>query len=422
MALKTKLLQWYQKYFRILLSSVKGFRQDRCGLRASALTLYTLFSIVPVMAMAFGIAKGFGFQQFLEIKILSMFTGQEEVINNIIEFSANLLDKTKGGLVAVLGVLLLMYSLVKLMGHIENAFNKIWWAKEDRSIIRKITDYITISLAAGLLVIFSGSANIFITTRLEKFLEVLNLPVGLEKLISFGFTIFPLISIWILFVFFYVFIPNKKVKISAAIAGGIIAGTIFQIAQITYLKFQVGVSSYNAIYGSFAALPLFLIWLQASWIILLYGAEIAFAWENTSAFETNDIDYEHMSIRLQKLIMLRILLLCVKRFAQGQTPAKDIEITSELKIPLKIIKILLEKLVKCNLLFEVSSSPIVLGYSPAMDIESLSIMDVVTAFETQGDESVQMGGTLEFEALEESLDSFATAARNSCGERKLKDI
>ncbi len=422
MVFKNKIFQYYQKYTRVILSSFKGYRQDRCGLRASALTLYTLFSIVPVMAMAFGIAKGFGFQQFLENKVLSMFAGQEEVIKNVLEFSTNLLEKTKGGLVAVLGVILLMYSLVKLMGHIENAFNKIWSAKEDRSIIRKITDYITISIASGLLVLFSGSANIFITTRLEKFLQVLNWPVSLESLISFGFNIFPFISIWMLFVFFYVFIPNKKVDLISALAGGIIAGTIFQIAQMTYLKFQMGVSSYNAIYGSFAALPLFLIWLQASWIILLYGAEIAFAWENTSTFETDGMDYEHTSIYLQKLIMLRIILLCVKRFAQGQAPATDIEISTELKIPLKIIKILLKELMVCKLLFEVSSTPVCLGYSPAMDIESLTIMDVITAFETKGDKNVHIGGTLEFEALEESLNAFGTAARDSCGERKLKDI
>jgi len=149
---KRQRFQWYLKLAKVIVSSIRGFQQDRCGLRASALTLYTLFSIVPIMAMAFGIAKGFGFQQFLEREILAMFEGREQIITNVLEFSTNLLDKTKGGLMAILGIILLLYSLIKLMGHIENAFNRIWWVKDDRPIHRKITDYMTISIAAGLLV------------------------------------------------------------------------------------------------------------------------------------------------------------------------------------------------------------------------------------------------------------------------------
>ncbi len=422
MVYKKELFQWYQKWARVIVSSLKGFHQDSCGLRASSLTLYTLFSIVPIMAMAFGIAKGFGFQQFLEGEVLSMFEGQEEVIHNVLEFSTNLLDKTRGGPMAILGVILLLYSLVKLFGHIENAFNRIWLVNEDRPILRKITDYMTISIAAGLLVIFSSTANIFVTTRLAQFLEYLNLPKGLGNLISFGFNIFPFISIWLLFVFFYVIMPNRKIDVMAAIVGAIVGGTIFQLIQMVYLKFQVGVSGYNAIYGSFAALPLFLVWLRISWAILLYGAEIAFAWENTTYLETDDLEYDNLSFRLQKLIALRIVLLCVKRFAQGDSPATDIEISQELKLPMKIIKILLVKLLDSNLLFQVSSSPGRQEYSPALDIESLSIMDVISAFEEPKGKCIQVSGSLEFEALEESLNSFARSARNSAGERKFKDI
>ncbi len=416
----------YQKCLRVIVSSFKKFQQDRCTLRASSLTLYSIFAIVPVMAMAFGIAKGFGFQQFLEGKVLVIFEGREEIIKNVLEFSNNLLEKTHGGPMAIIGVILLMYSLVKLMGHIENAFNQIWGVKEGRPILRKITDYMTISIAAGLLVIFSSSANIFVTTRFKNFMEYLNLQAGLENLISFGFNIFPFLSIWVLFVFFYVLIPNKKINVTAAAVGAIIAGTIFQLVQIFYLKFQVGVSNYNAIYGSFAALPLFLIWLQLSWVVLLYGAEIAVVWENTAGLETDgldyDMDYGKLSLHQQKLVALRMVLFCVKRFAQGGVPATDLEISNELKLPVKIIKIFLEKLMASNLLFQVTSSQGSQGYSPAIDIESLTIMDVITAFEQPAETCIKVSSVLKFEALEESLNIFVRSARNSSGERKLKDI
>ncbi|MBT3175946.1 MAG: YihY/virulence factor BrkB family protein [Desulfobacula sp.] len=409
------------RFKKVIVFAVKEFRADRCDLRASSLTLFTLLSIVPVMAMAFGIAKGFGFKEILEERVLELFAGQEEVIQNVLSFSTTLLEKTKGGLMAVLGVILLFYSLIKLIGHIENAFNKIWWVRGDRQLIRKFTDYIAISITAGVLIIFSSSANIFITAYLAKFLSYINLPGNVENLVSLGFNIFPFLPIWILFIFFYLFIPNKKVDIKAALVGGIIAGTVFQVAQMAYLKFQVGVSSYNAIYGSFAALPLFLIWLQASWVIVLFGAEIAFSWENTEALETQNIEYSKISIRVRKLIVLRIVHLCVIRFANRKLPASDMDIANEIKIPLKIVKVLLLKLIECQILLEVNG-PDVAGYVPARDIDDLSIFDVLISFEKRGDDIIKVGGTLEFQAFEESIDAFAKACKLSSGEKKLKDI
>lgn len=411
----------YNKFIKVVVFAVKGFKKDRCDLRASSLTLFTLLSIVPIMAMAFGIAKGFGFKEIFEKQVLELFAGQEEVIQNVLAFSTNLLEKTKGGLMAVFGIILLFYSLIKLIGHIENTFNKIWWVTDDRSLIRKFTDYIAISITAGILVIFSSSANIFVTTYLTKFLFAIKLPENIESLISLGFNIFPLFSIWILFIFFYVFIPNKKVDIKAALAGGIIAGTLFQMIQIAYLKFQVGVSNYNAIYGSFAALPLFLIWLKTSWSIVLFGAEVAFSWENTEALETQDIEYDKISIRLKKLIALQIVHLCVNRFANKALPAVDIDIATRIKIPLKIVKVLLARLIECRILLEVNG-PDSIGYVPASDIECLTITDVLTAFERRGDDIIQVGDKIEFEAFEESLNAFAKACKQSNGERNLKDI
>lgn len=414
-------LRQFNRFIKVIVYAVKEFRADRCDLRASSLTLFTLLSIVPVMAMAFGIAKGFGFKEFLEKRVLELFAGQEEVIQNVLTFSTNLLEKTKGGLMAVLGIILLFYSLIKLIGHIENAFNKIWWVNDDRPLIRKFTDYIAISITAGILVISSSSVNIFITAYLSKFLAVIALPENIEKLISLGFNVSAFLPIWILFIFFYIFIPNKKPDIKAVLAGGILAGTIFQIAQMFYLKFQVGVSSYNAIYGSFAALPLFLIWLQTSWVIFLFGAEVAFSWENMDALETQDIDYDKISIRLKKIILLRIVHLCVKRFANKQRPASDIEIASEIKVPLKIVRVLLSQLIKSEILLEVvgSEHP---GYVPAQDIECLTILDVLAAFEQRGNDMIEIGGTMEVEALEESLNAFYQACLNSSGQRNFKDI
>ncbi len=149
---------------------------------------------------------------------------------------------------------------------------------------------------------------------------------------------------------------------------------------------------------------------------MLFGAEISFSWENTEALETQDIDYAKISIRLKKLIVLRIVHLCVNRFSTKEPPASDTDISSEIRIPLKIIKVLLSKLIECKILLEVNTSTGT-GYVPSQDIECLSIQDVLSAFEQRGDDIIQVGGTIEFEALENSMNEFSIACRNSSGER-----
>lgn len=414
------------KIGRVFWQAGKGFRRNQCGLRASALTMYTLFAIVPVMAMAFGIAKGFGFKEFLETQVMSLFAGiagREEILSNVLTFSDNLLEKTKGGLMAVFGILLLLYSLIKLMAQIESAFNRIWWVGGGRSMLRKITDYLTISLAAGLLVVLSGGINLFITTRLEQLLADIGLPINVEGLISVGLNFFPYLFTWMVFILFFMIMPNKKVDIRAAAIGGIIAGTLFQFIQMAYLKFQVGVASYNAIYGSFAALPLFLIWLQASWTVLLLGAEIAFEWETFDFHQSRNCEVETLSPRSKKIFMLSMVRICVNRFSRKEPPITHKQMSRALDLPPTVVWYLLETLLAARVLFEVTPADSgATGYTPAMDIECMTIMDVLAAVEKQGDDMVIPDSALVSRALEESLDSFDSAARKSIGERKIKDI
>lgn len=404
-----------------LAAAVREFKQDRCALRASALTYYSLLSIVPVMAMAFGIAKGFGFEKLLEKELMIRFSGQEEVAMKMIEFSMKILGETKGGVMAAIGVLFLLWAVVKTLSHIEDAFNAIWVIERGRVLIRKFTDYLALFFTAPMLLIFSGSVTVFIKTHLQQMVAVSGVPVLFGTMASGFVKLLPYGTLWLLFTFLYLFIPNKKVDLKASFAGGVIAGTVYQVAQVVYISSQVGVSHYNAIYGSFAALPLFLIWLQASWLILLFGAEIAYVMGDSDMLGQKGGDLSSMSMRLKKLLSLRIVLVCVRRFARGVDPASDIGISTELKIPLKVVRMLLAWLVECRILSEVNT-PDGPRYQPARDIESLSIMTVVKALEEKGQDTIAVSGTLEYEALEEAFDTFASAARLSPGERLIKDI
>jgi len=403
------------KFYKSTLFAIQGFKDDQCILRASALTFYTLLSIVPIMAMAFGISKGFGLEKLLENQLLATFPGHEEVTGKIIEFSSNLLKETKSGIMAIPGVILLLWSVIKMFSHIEDSFNTIWCITSKRTLIRKFADYIALFFTASFFFIFSSSVTIFLSTELSNLFG--NIPF-----IQILFHLLPFFTAWLIFLFFYIFLPNTKVDFKSALIGGILAGTMYQITQILYLKFQIQVTHYNAIYGSFAALPLFLIWLQMSWIILLSGAEMSFVLENKDFIETEDVDYEAISIKNKKLLSLRIILHIVQRFKNNEPSASAMEIYSILKMPQKLVRSALNNLVKCNILSEVLKEEDEKGFQPARDIELFSIMNAIEALENQGEDNISLEDTLELEALNDSLERFTRKAFESNGNRLFKEI
>ncbi|HQQ61563.1 MAG TPA: YihY/virulence factor BrkB family protein, partial [Kiritimatiellia bacterium] len=276
---------FFLNLLRVVILSIRGFDEDKCQLRASALTFYSLISIVPVLAMAFGIAKGFGFEKVLEAQLREKLSGHEEILNNVIAFSHSLLQNTQGGLIAGVGLVMLFWAVLKVLGHIEYSFNDIWGVKQQRSLSRKFADYLSLMLVCPVMLILSGGVTVFITTQVELILEKFAILGGFSPIVFFILEGLPYTMMWGLFTFLYLFMPNTKVRFASAFIAGILAGTIFQAVQWGYITFQVGVVKYNAIYGSFAALPLFLVWLQASWLIVLYGAEFAFAYQNVDTYE-----------------------------------------------------------------------------------------------------------------------------------------
>jgi membrane protein len=367
---------------------IRGFDEDKCRLRASALTFYSLLSVIPVAAMAFGIAKGFGFARLLEKEILDKFSGQEEVVARIIDYANTLLENTKGGVLAGIGVAILFYSVLKVLSHIESSFNEIWGIKENRSIGRRFTDYLSIMLVCPLLVIISSSATVFITTQVTAITQKVTLLGTLSPLIFFILRILPYCLIWILFTFMYIFMPNTKVSFTSGLVGGIIAGTLFEVAQWAYISFQVGVARYNAIYGSFAVLPLFVLWLQLSWIIILFGAEICFAHQNVETYEFEP-DGSRISPRFKKLLSLQISHLLVKNFSKGIKPVTARQISQTLEIPIRLVNDILHELVESRVFSDTLTGEYrELAYQPARDINGLTIQFVIEAMEKHGVDTI----------------------------------
>lgn len=410
------------KQLRIFLLSLRGFDEDKCQLRASALTFYSLISIVPVAAMLFGIAKGFGFEKRLEQQLLEQFQGQEEVITRVIAFAHSLLASTKGGVIAGVGVVLLFWAVIKVLGNIEASFNDIWGIQEPRSLGRKFSDYLSVMLLCPILLILSSSVTVFITTQVTMIVEKIALLGIFSPLISIVLNMLPYGIVWILFSFLYIFMPNTRVSVKSGLLAGIIAGTIYQIVQLGYITFQVGTAKYNAIYGSFAALPLFLIWLQLSWLIVLFGAEFSFAHQNVDTYEFEP-DSLKISSSFKRLLSLQVTHLLVSNFAEGGRPLTASQISHRLDMPIRLAHQILYELTACGIVSDTQTEeykeP---GYQPARDIGTLTIQFVIDSLEDRGTDAIPVAQTDESKALSEILRTFRDVVAQSPSNRLLKDI
>jgi membrane protein len=370
-----KFLFWFKRVFYILQNSVKGYIEDDCYTKASALTYYSLLSVVPVLAVLFGIAKGFGFQQALESEIKEKLSEQPEVAHKLIEFAYSWLQSVQGGVIVGVGTLLLFWTVIGLLNNVEAALNAIWKTKVSRSYLHKITDYLGALIIAPLFLVTSSGINIFLNTQLSNPSQ----NILFEAVNPFLFLIlklFPYFLTWILFTFVYLFMPNTKVYIRSAMIAAILAGSSFQIWQWIYINFQIGVASYGGIYGSFAALPLFLIWLQVSWLILLAGAEVTVQLQND--FFTPNRQRTPESI---KTLALLITYRCIEAFVTGKKAPTDGDLAQELGVSLNHIHSILGALRQANLLSEVSLPNRNFGYQPGRSVESITMKSVMDAME-----------------------------------------
>ena len=394
------------RHLRMFVLALRGFKEDKCQLRAAALTFFSLLSIVPVVAMAFGIAKGFGFEKRLEVVIMENLKGQEEAAARILEFANQLLANTQGGVIAGIGVAILFWTVIKVLGNIEQSFNDIWGVKRGRTLARKFGDYLAIMLICPLLFILSSSATVLVA-----------------KVIKLGIAgVLPFLITYLLFSFIYIIIPNTKVNIRSGVIGAIVAGTIYQFVQWIYITFQVGVTKFGAIYGSFAALPLFLIWLQMSWLILLFGTEVAFAYQNDEFYEFEP-DCAKASFALKRLMLLYVLTHIIKGFIDGNKPKQADALSHELGMPIRLVRDVLFMMTECGLISEIfNEGGRSKAYQPSEHIDHYTISYVLAKVGYQGVSDIPVAQTDVFAELKKSLGNIHKSIETSEGNVCLKDL
>ena len=394
------------RLLQIIILSVKAFLQKRCVEKASALTYYTVLSLVPLAAMAYGIAKGFGFDQYMEEYLISLFSDKQDIVDMILDFSESMLARTQGGLIAGVGIVVLLWSVIKVMSNIESAFNEIWSVDKQRTITRKLSDYITIVLLAPFCLIISYSVTSYITDWVANMALTIDWVNRFNGLISFGMNLLPYSLLWFSFALLYIVMPNTKVQFKAAFISGIITGIAFQIVQYFYFKFQIGVSNYNAIYGSFAAIPLFLVWLQMSWTIILVGAGMAYSIQNVKNFEY-ELEVTQLSTGLKTKLALLILHSITEQFKKELPPQTSLEISESIDLPHRITKMILTTMTNAGLIHEVKTDDEkTFAYAPAFRIDNMNIEHCIRRIQNAGINEIEFKDDETFHKISAIVDGF----------------
>ena len=303
---------WVEVLKKLLLA-IRFFTAKRVMQKAAALTYSTLLAIVPIMAVVFAIARGFGYNKYIEVWFRSAFESQPQAADIIIGFVNSYLVHTQSGVFLGVGLIFMLYTVLMLVSNVEDAFNEIWQVKKPRSIFRTFTDYLAMFFMFPIIIVLTSGISIFMATVANSLPNFLLLGPFVRLLID----MLPYVLMAGLFIALYIFMPNTRVRPISALVPGILAGIAMQGLQIFYIHSQMFLSSYNAIYGSFAALPLFMLWVQISWTICLFGAELCYTNQNLDYYDydanTGEISHRY------KLLMASLLMskIC-QRFAKGQ--------------------------------------------------------------------------------------------------------
>lgn len=370
------------RLLKVLVISVRRISQDNLVIRASALTYSILFALVPMIALFVAIGKGFGVENMIQEKLEEALVAQKELIPTILNFVEKYLESTQGGLFIGIGIFILLFSVLNFFSQVERTFNSIWEVKKSRSIILQITSYFSALFFIPVFMVLSGGLSIYFNNLIAE----LQLQYIISPITRFGMKFMPYFISWIIFSFMYIAIPNTRVNFKSGAIAGIIAGTAFQFFQNIYINGQVYLSRYDVVYGSFAAIPLLLLWIQISCLIILLGAEISYASQNLQNYDYEG-DSNNISIRYKKFLTLFLTHVIVKRFENNEPALKNDEIAASYKLPIRLVNQILTELTEMSIIIEIIDEDIrTRAYQPALDINKLTVALLFERYESKGAE------------------------------------
>ena len=396
------------RFLQFISFAFSNFFANDSLLRATALSFTTLLSIVPLLALAFSVLKGLGAQNKLAPLMLhQVAAGSEEVVNRVISY----IDNTNMGSVGAIGLAVLLFTAINMLGSIEEAFNAAWGVTETRSLYRKFSDYLSVLVSAPLLLL--AATSITTTVQSDTMISWLFDYTYVGDLIMFLLSFTPYLIVWIALFVLYIFLPNTRVRYSSAIIGAVLAGTLWQFAQWCYIHFQVGAGNYNAIYGTLAALPILMVWIFVSWAIVLFGMEVVAAHQNLRTFR-RDIRGRQISHRLKEMVALAVLRHIAQAFQDGTPGWGDQHLAVRLCLPVRVIRDTLNQLMEAGFIVQAAHGT----YYPARELDQIEVSQVLLALRSRGASGTICGE----EQTEELLATVDQTVRTALEGLTLKDL
>ena len=405
--------QYRRNYvLKVVYLSIQRYVGNRVQIRAKALTYSTVFSLVPILALLFAIAKGFGFSNLMESMLRSGIPIGGETMDTVMSFIDSYLEHTHSGIFIGIGLIILLWAIISLTGNIEQSMNQIWGVRKQRSYFRKITDYFSMFLLLPVLIILLGGWSIFMSTIYENLRDLL----FLSTFVNFIIKLTPYVLTGLIFTAMYIFFPNTKVKFRHAIIPGLITGFVFQAFFYFYINIQVNISGYNAIYGTFAAIPLLLFFINIAWCIILFGVELTYVSQNIQQYNFNE-DVDNVSHRFRDFACVLLMSVICRRFRDGQEPYTVSELSKASDIPYRLAEQTTHELEACGLIYtigEPDTKADAIRYVPALDIAQLTVGRVLEIIDTHGSEDFKVDCAQRFagpwQALIQSKQAFYTAS------------
>ena len=371
---------WSVKTVKIINLSIRSYLDRDLQMRSCALTYNTVLAVVPALAMLFAIARGFGFQNLLQSELFRYFPAQRQALETALTYVDNYLAQASQGIFIGIGLIFLLWTLISLMSNVEDTFNHVWGVNTKRSLQRKFTDYTALFLLLPLLMVCSAGITIFMSDAVQRVFADNALSPLVHRLLAFT----PTVISWIIFTAAYFMVPNTKVRFKGALFAGVLCGTLFQVVQWLFVSGQLYVSKYNAIYGSFAFLPLLLVWLQLSWLITLSGVVLTYAWQNFDSFAYRD-KAEKISQNYSNRLAIAVLSQAVKRFKQKKGLLTRCAIIHDFSIPSQLADQLLGNLLQAGLLNQVNrDNEEEIAFQPAFDPDDFTVNDTANRLSQLG--------------------------------------
>ena len=338
----------FEKQILLVIMVYRNYNDSQTQLWTASLTYYSILAVIPVIALTLGITKGFGIDMFFEEKIYSMFPESKEGAAMIIDMAKRLIDSTKGSILTGVGVVILLWTILKLLLMLENAFNRVWKVKRDRSIVRRMIDYVAIVFLGPIFFAVVLATISFLTHYLRMLAKGFLFSTGVPLFLNFaGFLI-----IILLFTSIYIIVPNTKVKFKPALVAGISTTIMFFVLKFVFFHVQSTISKYNAIYGSLSFIPIFLIWVQYIWMSVLVGAQISFSSQNLEKYSVNR-NADEMPIKLKKELSILAVYCISKRFHEGETPYSSRELAKELGVEVPVMRDIINSLEDIEIVNEI---------------------------------------------------------------------